>query len=83
MTVVKFPTSIPSAERLELPRAQLVGLLHALSETLLQNANDLMAAENAPELGAVVHRAAAALDEAARGWASLSATVRDSWGVRK
>jgi hypothetical protein len=81
MTVIKFPTKLPSPDQLELPRVQLIGLLQNLSGLLQARSLKLMEANNAAELAAVVRGIAGDTAEANTGWAELSEKIRVSWGI--
>ncbi len=81
MTVVQFPTSLPSPEQLDLPRLKLIELTNKLAAELLGHCNELMKATNAPEFAAVVRKTAVQLAEASAGWAAMSGAIRDSWHV--
>jgi len=78
VNVVKFPSKLPTPGQLELPRAQLVGVLQELSTTLLTQANELFKAATAPEFAAVVRDTAAKVADANAGWAAMSAAT-ESW----
>lgn len=79
-TIIKFPSKMPAPGDLELPRVQLSVLLNGLSAELLQLQGDLMKANSAPEIAAVVRMAVDKLAEANTGWAVMAQTIRDSWG---
>ena len=81
MTVVKFPTKLPSPDQLDLPQATLCGLLQDISGRSMARCGEVIRAKNASELAAVV-RAIAEDSEGDRvGWADLSKLIRDSWGI--
>ena len=80
MTVIRFPSTRPATlSQLEIPRAQLCGLLTRLANEALQQAEELMKAASAAEFAAVVHETANKVSEASAGWASVSETIRESW----
>ena len=79
--VVTFPTMLPSPKQLELPRAQLSGIMHDLTIELTHCQGDLLRANNATEFAAAVLRTAEKLAEASAGWAAMSSTIRESWGI--
>jgi hypothetical protein len=81
MTVVKFPSKLPGPQHLELPRAQLCGLLQELANDVLGHANELRQANNASELAAAVRKTAGKLAEASAGWAAMSNNIREFWGI--
>jgi len=81
MTVVKFPSKLPAPHQLELPRAQLCGVLQELANDMLGQANELMHANNASELAAAVRKTAGKVAEASAGWAEMSTKIRELWGI--
>lgn len=81
MKVLSFPSSIPTPGQLELPRAQLTGLLHDLTAQVQSSQLALLTSRDAGEFAAAVHNAAQQIEAASRGWSQLSATVRDSWRI--
>lgn len=81
MNIVKLPTRLPAPEQLELPRAQLAGLLQDLATELLTAQLAIISSSNAPELAEAVRTTVHKLTEARGGWLELSRTIRDSWGI--
>lgn len=81
MKIVRLPTKLPAPDTLELPRAQLAGLLKDLAGLLTARSLELMEAENAPQFAAVVRELEKDTAEASAGWAALSKTIRESWGI--
>jgi hypothetical protein len=81
MTVIKFPTKLPSPGQLDLAQATLCGLLQDMAGRSLARCNEVIKAGNAPELAAVIRGVAddAASDSA--GWAELLMKIRESWGI--
>ena len=80
MTVVKFPSKLPAPHQIELPRAQLCGVLQELANDMLEQANELMHANNASELAAAVRNTAGKVAEASAGWADMSTKIREFGG---
>lgn len=81
MTVIKFPSKLPSASGLDLAQAQLVGLLQDIAGLALARANELIQTKNPSEFASVVRAVADDTAKASAGWAALSAQIRQSWGV--
>lgn len=87
MNVVKFPSTLPTAQQLELPCLHLVGLLQSLTADLAAQTEELMRCAAgqgyAVEVAAIVHKTAGKIAEASAGWAAMSDAIRSSWGVRR
>jgi hypothetical protein len=81
MTVIKFPGKLPAPTQLELPRAQLCGLLQDMATQAMMRANELMRAENAAQFAAVVRGCEQDTASAKDGWTALSKQIRESWGI--
>jgi len=81
MTVIKFPTKLPAPDQLDLPRAELVGLLQNIAGLALARGNELMKAKNASEFAAVVRGIGGDTAEASAGWEQFSEKIRVSWGI--
>ena len=79
MAILNFPNKLPTPGQLELPRAQLIVLLHDLTAALTRCQLDLMEASNAPEFAAAVRKTAEKVGEASAGWNALCDTIRNSW----
>ena len=81
MSIIKFPTKLPPPERLDLPRAELCGLLQDLAGLALERANELMDTDNAAEFADVVRRIAEDTAKANAGWKQRADQIRQSWNV--
>jgi hypothetical protein len=81
MAIVKFPGSLPAPYQLELPRAQLCGILQELTAGLMECQLDLIKAESAPDFAAAVRKTAEKVSEANASWSAMSNTIRDSWHI--
>jgi hypothetical protein len=81
MTAMKFPSTLPSPDQLELACAHLCGLLRDITVELLALQAELMKAGNAGELTAVVHQTADKLAAANKDWAAMSESIRESWRI--
>jgi hypothetical protein len=81
VSVVQFPTSLPSPEQLDLARLKLIELTNNLAAELLAHCNELMKAANAPEFTVVVRKTESKLAEASAGWLAMSTVIRESWHI--
>jgi hypothetical protein len=81
LTVIKFSDKLPTPQQLELPRLRLAGLAHELTIDLAQCQEALMNSESAATLAAAIRRTADKLAEASAGWASISSTIPETWGI--
>jgi hypothetical protein len=81
VSIVQFPTSLPSPEQLDLARLKLVELTNNLAADLLAHCNELMKTTNAPEFTVIVRKTEAKLAEANAGWSAMSTAIRDSWHI--
>jgi hypothetical protein len=81
VTVVKFPDTLPPAERLDNPRAQLLLLVDELTTELEKGELRLMTASRASELAAATRKIADKVAEANSSLAAISETIRKSWGL--
>ncbi len=81
MSVVRFPTKMPSPDQIDLAQAHLSSLLQDMANRSLARCNQVLTARNAPELARLINEAAQDAAGDAAGWASLLKTVKDSWGI--
>jgi hypothetical protein len=81
MTIITFPSRMPTPQQLDLPRAELSLLLHELVTELIQYQSDLMMAQSAPEFAAAVRKTTDKLAEASAGWTQMSTIIREEWGL--
>jgi hypothetical protein len=77
--VINLPTKLPTPNRLDLPRAQLVGVAQEVANDLLEFADRFMNKTNAAEFATAVGAIADKLAEAAASWEKLSSKIRESW----
>ncbi len=80
MSVINVPTTLPSPGQLDLFRSELIGQLVRVSELLMVRANELMKAERAPELAAVVLAVERDVAETNQAWTGLSGAMHKLWG---
>jgi hypothetical protein len=81
MTIVQFPSKLPTPQQLELPRANLCSLAQELAADLTRSQMDLMQAKNPGEFAAAIRKTADKLAESAAAWTKLKAIIRESWGI--
>ena len=81
MSVIKLPTQLPLPGQLDLPRSELIGQLVGVSELLMARANELMKAESALALAAVVRAVERDVADTSQAWTALSNAIRKSWGI--
>ena len=74
-----IPSTSPTPEQLEQPRARLSELMHDLTVELMHRQADLLRATDAKEFAAAVFRTADKLAAASAEWASMASTIRESW----
>ena len=76
-----IPSTPPTPEQLEQPRARLSELMHNLTVELMRRQADLLRAADSSEFAAAILRTADKLAEASVLWAAMSSTIRESWRI--
>jgi hypothetical protein len=81
MTLVQFPSKLPTPQQLELPRAHLCSVAQELAAELTRSQMDLVQAKNPSEFAAAIRKTADKLAESAAAWTKLKRIIRESWGI--
>jgi hypothetical protein len=82
MSILNFPTKLPTPGQLELPRALAAEALHELTRDLMDLQLEILRTSSAAEFAAAARKAADKLSAASLGWTSMVGTIRDSWGIK-
>jgi hypothetical protein len=81
MTIVRFPSKLPTPQQLEVPRAHLCSLAQELAADLTRSQMDLVQAKNPSEFAAAIRKTSDKLVESAAAWTKLNGIIRESWGI--